>query len=426
MLKRLGVLIHSAEKYPSNLSSQYLRKEARIAKYLCSMQVFGLTVENLFFCKEEKMKDYLTSAQLEDYLDFFGEATDVVATIALYVTIAFFLFIAIYAVVIRNRDEIYLKGSRKLIAGLTIGYSVGVIATIGSLKILKDVWGGEINTNYWLIVALLVFAVLACIGCLVIKKYSQRAFKITAWACLAVGVAYSVVLLFVIKPEEDYVPLSSWQMYLFSAILVGVIVTLALLGGKKDTQYNAKSLTYAAVCIALSFALSYIKFFSLPQGGSVTFASLLPLALYSYMFGTRRGLIAGIVYGFLQFIQSPQFYEPMQVLLDYPIAFGAIGVAGIGRKFTFMKNDVIAQFATGTIIAVVLRYFAHVISGYYVFSSWAMEGYTALSWAFVYNLFTIVDLVIVLVMGVLVLLSRQVRWMVLTADSAPELQTANN
>src|SRR5699024_4596071 len=104
MLKRLGVLINSAEKYPSNLSSQYLRKEARIAKYLCSMQVFGLTVENLFFCKEEKMKDYLTSAQLEDYLDFFGEATDVVATIALYVTIAFFLFIAIYAVVIRNRD----------------------------------------------------------------------------------------------------------------------------------------------------------------------------------------------------------------------------------------------------------------------------------------------------------------------------------
>ena len=54
MLKRLGVLINSAEKYPSNLSSQYLRKEARIAKYLCSMQVFGLTVENLFFFARRK------------------------------------------------------------------------------------------------------------------------------------------------------------------------------------------------------------------------------------------------------------------------------------------------------------------------------------------------------------------------------------
>lgn len=372
------------------------------------------------------MKDYLTSAQLEDYLDFFGEATDVVATIALYVTIAFFLFIAIYAVVIRNRDEIYLKGARKLIAGLTIGYSVGVIATIGSLKILKDVWGGEINTNYWLIVALLVFAVLACIGCLVIKKYSQRAFKITAWACLAVGVAYSVVLLFVIKPEEDYVPLSSWQMYLFSAILVGVIVTLALLGGKKDTQYNAKSLTYAAVCIALSFALSYIKFFQLPQHGSVTFASLLPLALYSYMFGTKKGVIAGIIYGFLQFIQSPSFYEPMQALLDYPIAFAAIGVAGIARKFAFLKGDVRLEFAVGTTIAVLLRYVSHVISGYFVFYSWRQEGYSPLTWALVYNLFTIADLGIVLVVGVIALSSKTVRRLVLTADSAPELQTANN
>lgn len=391
------------------------------------MQVFGLTVENLFFCKEEKMKDYLTSAQLEDYLDFFGEATDVVATIALYVTIAFFLFIAIYAVVIRNRDEIYLKGARKLIAGLTIGYSVGVIATIGSLKILKDVWGGEINTNYWLIVALLVFAVLACIGCLVIKKYSQRAFKITAWACLAVGVAYSVVLLFVVKPEQGYEPITSKTlMYVLSAIVIAVIAVLAFLGGSENKQYNTKALTYGAICIALSFALSYIKFFQLPQHGSVTFASLLPLALYSYMFGTKKGVIAGIIYGFLQFIQSPSFYEPMQALLDYPIAFAAIGVAGIARKFAFLKGDVRLEFAVGTTIAVLLRYVSHVISGYFVFYSLRQEGYSPLTWALVYNLFTIVDLVIVLVMGVLVLLSRQVRWMVLTADSAPELQTANN
>lgn len=373
------------------------------------------------------MKDYLTSAQLEDYLDFFGEATDVVATIALYVTIAFFLFIAIYAVVIRNRDEIYLKGARKLIAGLTIGYSVGVIATIGSLKILKDVWGGEINTNYWLIVALLVFAVLACIGCLVIKKYSQRAFKITAWACLAVGVAYSVVLLFVVKPEQGYEPITSKTlMYVLSAIVIAVIAVLAFLGGSENKQYNTKALTYGAICIALSFALSYIKFFQLPQHGSVTFASLLPLALYSYMFGTKKGVIAGIIYGFLQFIQSPSFYEPMQALLDYPIAFAAIGVAGIARKFAFLKGDVRLEFAVGTTIAVLLRYVSHVISGYFVFYSLRQEGYSPLTWALVYNLFTIVDLVIVLVMGVLVLLSRQVRWMVLTADSAPELQTANN
>ena len=99
----------------------------------------------------------------------------------------------------------------------------------------------------------------------------------------------------------------------------------------------------------------------------------------------------------------------MQALLDYPIAFGALGLAGIARNFKFLKGNIIAEFSVGATIAILLRYFSHVISGYFVFSSWAMEGYTAVSWAFVYNLFTIVDLAIVLVVGVIALSSRTVR-----------------
>ncbi len=107
----------------------------------------------------------------------------------------------------------------------------------------------------------------------------------------------------------------------------------------------------------------------------------------------------------------------MQALLDYPISLGAIGVAGLGRKFKFLKGNVIAEFSVGTTIAVLLRYFSHVVSGYFVFGSWAMEGYSALSWAFVYNLFTIADLAIVLVMGVLALSSRALRRIVLSASA---------
>ena len=86
------------------------------------------------------------------------------------------------------------------------------------------------------------------------------------------------------------------------------------------------------------------------------------------MFGTRRGLVAGVVYGLLQFIQSPQFYQPMQALLDYPIAFGALGLAGIARNFIFLKGNIIAEFSVGATIAILLRYFSHVISGYFVFA----------------------------------------------------------
>ena len=86
MLKRLGVLINSAGKYPSNLSSQYLRKEARIAKYLCSMQVFGLTVENLFFCKEEKMENsFLNDLSFDPGYIIMGMIALVVVLIALVI-----------------------------------------------------------------------------------------------------------------------------------------------------------------------------------------------------------------------------------------------------------------------------------------------------------------------------------------------------
>ena len=50
----------------------------------------------------------------------------------------------------------------------------------------------------------------------------------------------------------------------------------------------------------MSFALSYLRIVKMPQGGSITIASLLPLMLYSFMFGTKKGVFAGLIYGVLQ------------------------------------------------------------------------------------------------------------------------------
>ena len=72
------------------------------------------------------------------------------------------------------------------------------------------------------------------------------------------------------------------------------------------TQNKTKSLVYGALCIALSFALSYVKLFSMPMGGSVTLCSMLPLMFYSYRFGLSKGLLAGLAYGLLQLIQKPE------------------------------------------------------------------------------------------------------------------------
>ncbi|MCM1533975.1 MAG: energy-coupled thiamine transporter ThiT [Corallococcus sp.] len=353
---------------------------------------------------------------------------NVLSELALFVTIALAVALVIYAVVIRNRDEEYLAKSRKLMLGIVIGYAVSVIATIGTLMLLREIMGG-LDMRFWLMFGLIA---LVCVGLVVTLVLMKRRMSVCKWVALGFVIAaavYVVVLLCVVPPVvedegnvEQYKPLS-WSMYLFSAILVAAIVTLSLVGSK-PADYDTRAVTYGAVCVSLSFALSYIKFFSLPQGGSVTFASMLPLCLYSYMFGTRRGLIAGVVYGLLQFIQSPQFYQPMQVMLDYPIAFGALGLAGIARNFKFLKGNIFAEFTVGASIAIILRYFSHVISGYFVFGSYAMEGYTAISWAFVYNLFTVADLAIVLAVGLLALSARTVRRMIRNVQTAEAPQAA--
>ena len=368
------------------------------------------------------MWDYLEGFWAGEWEDIpmvnLEKMADLLASFALYVTIALFAGLIVYAIVVRNRDEQYLAKSRRLIVGIVVGYSVGVISILGFTRLLYYHFDGKVNANFWLMFGLFALAIVGLVTTLLLKKFNVKGYKWSGLAFAVAFVVYAIVVTCVIPAKnQDYQPLSNWQMYLTSAILVAAIIAIAVLGGK-ETEYNAKSLTYGAICIALSYALSYVKFFSLPQGGSVTFASLLPLALYSYMFGTRKGLVAGVVYGMLQFLQTPYFYQPMQVLLDYPIAFGAIGLAGIASKFKFLKGNMIAEFTMGTTIAVLLRYVAHVLSGYFVFYSWNYDpdNLSSLAYSLIYNAFTLADLAIVLAVGALAMLSKTVRRTILDAQ----------
>ena len=347
---------------------------------------------------------------------------------ALYATLIVAAALIVYAIVIRNRDEEYLAKSRRTIVGIIIGYSVGVIAILGFMHVAYQVRSGDFDKYYWLFAGLIALVAVGVLVTLLLKKYKVKGYKWAALAFAIAFVAYCIIIICLVPARVDwfdderegaFAPYSTWQMALFTFLLVAVIVALAILFDK-GSENSTRSISYAAICIALSYALSYIKFFSLPQGGSVTFASLLPLALYSYMFGTRKGLVAGVVYGMLQFVQSPQFYEPMQVLLDYPIAFGAIGVAGLARKFKFLKGNVMAEFAVGALIAGILRYVSHALSGFYVFFHYLAIDATVgdmLAYAFGYNSFVLVDIALVIVLGVLALSTKTLRRVVLSVSA---------
>ena len=325
-------------------------------------------------------------------------AYTLIQTFALYLTIAIIAILLIAFIVIKLKAPNKLAFFKTLTTGITIGYAVTLSAIVVFLMVARMHLKAELDANYFLLLGFFALLICYALSALATSFINKKAFKVVNYVGLGLSVAYCVVLAICLPTAgEEYKPLSISGMYIFSAILVLVIALLAIFMGKdKGVATQSKTLAYAGVCISLSFALSFIKFFTVgANGGSVTFASMLPLMVFSYCFGAKKGLFAGVIYGLLQFLQSPQLYQGMQVLLDYPIAFGAIGLAGVFKNFN-IKNDFI-KFALGALVAVSLRYVAHVLSGYYVFSSWAWEGYGPLAYSLVYNLFCFVDLAVLLV-----------------------------
>ena len=121
---------------------------------------------------------------------------------------------------------------------------------------------------------------------------------------------------------------------LTSWIMVGVLAALGILlimitrTGKK---WNARMLSMGALSVALSFVLSCLRLFRMPTHGAVTPGSMLPIMLFSMVYGVGPGMFTGLVYGVLQYFQDPSFLNVWQFILDYLLAFSALGIAGIAR-----------------------------------------------------------------------------------------------
>ena len=89
------------------------------------------------------------------------------------------------------------------------------------------------------------------------------------------------------------------------AVLLVVGVAVYLVARKKSNKksfWTAKTMAVGAMCMALSSVLSLIKLWSMPMGGSVTPASMLPLLLFAYCYGVGPGMVLGALYGVMQFL----------------------------------------------------------------------------------------------------------------------------
>ena len=168
---------------------------------------------------------------------------------------------------------------------------------------------------------------------------------------------------------------------------------------------NVKRLTVSGMMLALATVLAvvcaYIPFLNLPFGGGFTVASMLPIVIVAYMYGTKWGLFTSFCYALIQIILSltqgasgtvmalflPESDSFMGysaavwiILIDYLIAYTVLGLGGVFRNKISNKT---LSLVVGVVLALFLRYVAHIVSGYIFYGAWAewfftQEGFYAI------------------------------------------------
>lgn len=163
---------------------------------------------------------------------------------------------------------------------------------------------------------------------------------------------------------------------------------------RNNTKIVVECALMIAIATVLNLICSFIPFLNLPFGGGFTICSMLPIVLAAYRNGTKWGLVTGFIYAVLQMLLGfrtvSAFFMPssdsymvlwkaiLVCVIDYIIAYTVLGLGGIFRNR--IKNPS-ASLCVGSIVALSLRYLAHIVSGYLFFGTWAewffsQEGFT--------------------------------------------------
>ena len=164
-------------------------------------------------------------------------------------------------------------------------------------------------------------------------------------------------------------------------VLIAVVIVVLAVGFivKDKKTHSVKRLVTSAMAIALATLTSFITIFKMPMGGSVTLFSMLFIVLIGYWYGIKTGLTAALAYGVLQLLLDPYILNIPQVLLDYILGFGALGLSGV---FSKSKHGLVK----GYIIGVIGRFICSFLSGWIFFAVYTPEFFnSAVLYSVVYN-----------------------------------------
>lgn len=166
---------------------------------------------------------------------------------------------------------------------------------------------------------------------------------------------------------------------IYISLIIGIIMFIIYIREIRKTKFTTRLIFIIGIFTALAYVLNLIKFIRMPQGGSITLFSMLPVMVLSLLYGKGVGLTSGILLGFLKMLDGITFVHAVQFLLDYILSNMALGFSGM-----FGRDSKVKIFF-GCIISGFLGVMFNVISGVVFFSEFAPENMNIWMYSIIYN-----------------------------------------
>lgn len=161
---------------------------------------------------------------------------------------------------------------------------------------------------------------------------------------------------------------------------------------RSTTSKSLLTLVEGGIIVAICLVLQWIP--NSTGVSSIQFSyGLIPLAIYAIRRGTIPAVIAGGIWGTLDWIRTGGgvTFGPQQIILEYPVAFALAGFVGLGtyQVVKAIKHDklnrayglMLVYFAIGTFA----KYLAHFIAGGWFWGAYAPKWANPWVWSLIVN-----------------------------------------
>ncbi|MGM7637020.1 energy-coupled thiamine transporter ThiT [Bacillus sp. Hm123] len=137
-----------------------------------------------------------------------------------------------------------------------------------------------------------------------------------------------------------------------------------------------------AVMAGLAQILSLFEFGALwAYGGSVSLV-MVPIFLMAFRRGLKAGVLTGLIVGLLGLVLGGTIVHPVQLVLDYPLAYAVLGLAGVMSVASEMN---VSRIISGLMLGTLLRLACHFISGVVWFGQYTPDDWPVAWYSIVYN-----------------------------------------